>query len=124
MSTLIRRERTCAGAWGEPTRLARPIGARWRSRDRNRSAAFSSGGYLSLPVCRRPLMSGVRMCSRHPETVDRIALEVELDQDHRFLADDPAVMTRFDRDDLRRLVFHDAAVGVFDVDLAAREEAD
>ena len=56
----------------------------------------------------------------HAEAVDGVALEVELDQHDRFLADDPAVVARFDRDDLRRLVLDDAAVGVFDVNLAAR----
>ena len=32
----------------------------------------------------------------HPETADRILLEVEFDQDDRFLAHDPAVVSRFD----------------------------
>ena len=40
------------------------------------------------------------------------------------LPDHPAIMARLDRHDLRSLVFHDTAVGVFDVDLAARQEAD
>ena len=42
----------------------------------------------------------------------------------RLFADHPAVVPRLDRDDLRRLVLDDAAVGVFDVNLAAREESD
>src|SRR3954451_17554114 len=68
--------------------------------------------------------SAVRMARRHPEPVDGVPLEVELDQHHRLLADHPAVVPRFDRDNLRRLVLDDAAVGVLDVNLAAREEAD
>jgi len=64
------------------------------------------------------------MSARHPESIDRVPLEVELDQHDRLFADDPAVMTRFDRDDLWRLVLDDAAVGVFDVDFAADEEPD
>ena len=72
-------------------------------------------GRRQSPVCVR---------GRHPEAVHGVALEVELDQDDRLLADDPAVVARLDRDDLRRLVLDDAAVGVLDVDLAAREEAD
>jgi hypothetical protein len=61
---------------------------------------------------------------RHAEAVDGVALEVELDQHHGLFADHPPVMPRIDRDDLRRLVLDDAAVGVLDVDLAAREEPD
>src|SRR5438552_6578038 len=61
---------------------------------------------------------------RHAETLNRIALEIEFNQNDRFLPDDPSVVPRLYRDDLRRLVLDDAAVGVFDVDLAAREEPD
>jgi len=61
---------------------------------------------------------------RHAETADGVALEVELDQHDRLAADDPAVVTRLDRHNLRRLVLDDAAVGVLDVDLAVREETD
>src|SRR5215471_3001597 len=64
------------------------------------------------------------MTARHAEPADRVALEVELDQHHRFLADHPPVVTRLDRDDLRRAVLHDAAVRVLDVNLTARQEAD
>jgi len=39
-------------------------------------------------------------------------------------ADDPSVVAGFDRDDLRRRVLDDAAVCVFDVNLAVHEEAD
>src|SRR5258705_7141557 len=64
------------------------------------------------------------MVTRHPEAADRITLEVEFDQHRRLLAHDPAVMARFDRHDLRSLVFHDTTVGVFDVDFAPGKEAD
>ena len=61
---------------------------------------------------------------RHSETSDRVALEVEFDQHDGLLAHDPTVMARFDRHNLRSSVFHNAPVGVFDVDFAARQEAD
>jgi hypothetical protein len=54
----------------------------------------------------------------HAQAADRVAFEIEFDHDDRLAPNDPAVMARFDRHDLRSLVFHDAAVGVFDVDLA------
>jgi len=60
----------------------------------------------------------------HPEPADRIAFEVELDQHHGFLADDPAVMSRLYRHDLGRLVLHDTPVGIFDVNFAARQKSD
>ncbi len=60
----------------------------------------------------------------HPEALNRIALEIELDEHHRFFPNHPAVVPGLDRDNLRRLVFDDAAVGVFDVDFASRQEAD
>src|SRR5262245_59856299 len=72
----------------------------------------------------RAFGSRVTVSVRHAQASDRVALEIEFDQHHRLAADDPAVMSRLDRDDLRRLVFDDAAVGVFDVNLAARQEAD
>ena len=59
-----------------------------------------------------------------PRRLDRVALEVELDHHHRLVAHDPAVMARFDRHDLRRLVLHDAPVGILDMDFAARQKAD
>src|SRR5215831_4925389 len=61
---------------------------------------------------------------RHAEAIDGVAFEIELDHHDRFLADDPTVVPGVDGDDLRRLMFDDAAVGVLDVNLAAREEAD
>ena len=61
---------------------------------------------------------------RHPESADRVTLEIEFDQHDWFLAHNPTVMPRIDRHDLGSLVFHDTAVGVFDVDFAARQKAD
>ena len=55
----------------------------------------------------------------HAEAAHRIALEIKFDQDHRLPANDPAIVAGIDRDHLRRLVFDDAAVGVFDMDFAA-----
>jgi hypothetical protein len=60
----------------------------------------------------------------HPQTLDRISLEIEFDQDDRFVPDDPAVVSGVDRDDLRRLALDPAAVGVFDMEPAAGEKAD
>jgi hypothetical protein len=64
------------------------------------------------------------MAVRHPQSPHRVALEVELDHDDWLGADHPAVVAGIDRDDLRRLVFDDAAVGVFDVNLAVGQEPD
>jgi hypothetical protein len=61
---------------------------------------------------------------RHTESADRVALEVELDDDSRPVAHDPAVVARLDGDDLGSDQFDLAAVGVLDVDLAASQEAD
>lgn len=61
---------------------------------------------------------------RHSEPADCFSFEIELNQHDRLGADDPAVVTRVDGDDLRRPVLDDAAVGVFDVDLPVREKAD
>ena len=61
---------------------------------------------------------------RHSETTDRVPFEIEFDQHDRLSADDPAVMARVDRHNLRSLVLDDTTVGVFDVDLAADEEPD
>src|SRR5438552_17746476 len=60
----------------------------------------------------------------HSEAADRVTLEVEFDQHHGLLTHDPTVVARLYRDDLRRLVFHHAAVGVFDVNFAVRQETD
>src|SRR6266851_9083357 len=61
---------------------------------------------------------------RHPEAADRVALEVEFDQHHRFVSHHPAVVARLDRHNLRRLVLDHTAVVVLDVNFAAGEKAD
>ena len=61
---------------------------------------------------------------RHSETADGVTLEIEFDQYHWLLAHDPTVVARFDRHNLRSLVFDDTTVGVFNVDLATRQESD
>ena len=68
--------------------------------------------------------SVVPVGARHPHALHRFALEIELDQHDRFLADHPAVVPGIDRDDLRRLEFDDASVGVLNVNLAVRQEPD
>lgn len=60
----------------------------------------------------------------HPEAPNRVALEIELDQNHRLTPDHPAVMAGFDGDNLRRPVLHDTAIRVLDVNLAADEKPD
>ena len=41
-------------------------------------------------------VSAVTMAARNPETADRIALEIDFDPHHRFVAHDPPVMARLD----------------------------
>src|SRR6266446_1188670 len=60
----------------------------------------------------------------HSEAADRFTFEVEFDQHHRLVTHHPTVMARLDRHNLRSLVLHDTAVGVFDVDFTPGEEAD
>ena len=60
----------------------------------------------------------------HAETTDSVSFEIEFDQHDRLPADDPAVVPRIDRHNLRSPVLDDTTVGVFDVDLAAHEEPD
>jgi len=50
--------------------------------------------------------------------------EVELDQHNRLVAHYPAVVTGFDRNDLRCSILQHAAVGQFRVDLATRQKTD
>ena len=64
----------------------------------------------------------VTMDLGHAESADGVTLEVEFDQHHGLPAHNPTVMTRVDRHDLGGLVFDDAAVGVLDVDFAARQK--
>src|SRR5688500_18737201 len=64
------------------------------------------------------------MALGHPEALYRLALEVELNEHHGLVADDPAIMARFDRDDLRRLALHATAVRILDMDASTRKEPD
>jgi hypothetical protein len=59
---------------------------------------------------------------RHPELADRLALEVEFDQDCSLTTDNPAIMTGLDDDNLWSRELDSAAVRVLDVDLAAGQE--
>src|SRR5439155_3772458 len=61
---------------------------------------------------------------RKAEAARRSLLGVELDQHGLLVADDPGVVTRLDRDHLRRRVVEGTAVGVLAGDVAAGEEAD
>ena len=45
----------------------------------------------------------VAVSARHAEPLDRVSLEVELDEDGGLVADHPTVVPRLDGDDLRRL---------------------
>jgi len=60
---------------------------------------------------------------RHPQTTDGVAFEVKLDQHRRLIPNDPAVMPRLDRHDLRRRALQGAAIRILDVDLASSEKA-
>src|SRR5262249_47305679 len=71
-----------------------------------------------------PIDPSVSVTLWHTQPADGVALEVEFDEHDRLLADHPPVVARIDRDDLRRLVLDDAAVGVLDMDFAAGQEAD
>ena len=64
------------------------------------------------------------MRAGHSQPVDRIPLKIELDDHDGLLADNPAVMTRLDRENLWSLVLDHAAVGVLDVNLTTDEESD
>src|ERR1017187_3319307 len=70
------------------------------------------------------LRSPVPVRSRHSELADRLALEVEFDQDRSLITDNPAIMTGLDDDDLRSRKLDSAAVRILDVDLAAGQEPD
>jgi len=69
-------------------------------------------------------VSAVPMAVRHAQPTGGLSFEIELDHHNRFFADDPPVVTRLDRDDLRSTMLDDASVRIFDVNLAVDEEAD
>src|ERR1051325_8153782 len=60
---------------------------------------------------------------RHPEFANRIPLEVELDKHRGLFADDPPVMSRLNHDGLRSRELQLASVRIFNMDLAAHQEA-
>jgi hypothetical protein len=61
---------------------------------------------------------------RHTESIDRVPLEIELDQHRRFSSDDMPVMAGCNGDNLRRLIDLDTAVLVDHVDPALDKESD
>jgi hypothetical protein len=61
---------------------------------------------------------------RHPEPIDGLSLEVELDQHRRLVTHDPPLVSRFDDDELRSYEFQGAAICVLNMDLAADQETD
>jgi hypothetical protein len=54
----------------------------------------------------------------------RFRFEVDLDEDRGVVANNPRIMPRIDAHDLRCDEFIRAAIGILDMDLAPREEAD
>jgi hypothetical protein len=64
------------------------------------------------------------MAAGQAEACRRLVLEVELDHDGGLGTDDPAVVPRLDGEHRGRRILLDAAVGIPDVDAAAREEPD
>jgi hypothetical protein len=80
-----------------------------RHRSGSCSSAFSRSSTMPMRV-------------RHPEAADSVALEIKFDHHDGFVANDPAIVTRIDRDNLRRLVLDNAAVRVLDMNLALHQE--
>ena len=64
------------------------------------------------------------MAVRHAQPTGGFFFEIELDHHNRFIADDPAVVSWLDRDDLRSTMLDDASVRILDVNLAVDQEAD
>jgi hypothetical protein len=63
------------------------------------------------------------MAVRHAQTVHRVAFKIEFNHHHGLVPDHPSVVTRFNRDDLWRLVFNDSTIRVLDMYFAASQEA-
>jgi hypothetical protein len=61
---------------------------------------------------------------QHPEPTDSVALEIELDQHRRFVANNPPIMSRFDANGLRSHELQGAAIRVLNMDLTAGKEPD
>jgi len=66
----------------------------------------------------------VAMAVRHAQPTGGLTLEIEFDHHDGFSADDPAVVSWLDRNDLWRTMLDNASVRIFDVNLAVDQEAD
>jgi hypothetical protein len=66
----------------------------------------------------------MRVLGRQAEALGRLALEVEFDHDSGFLARDPRVVTRLQRDHCWGFMLEAAAIGVAPLDPTASEEPD
>ena len=64
------------------------------------------------------------MRGRHPEAARSVAFKIEFDHDGRLVAHHPSIVPRLNSYNLRRGELQQAAVGVLNMDLAARQEAD
>jgi len=82
---------------------------------------LAAASFIGLVVAAVPVL---RLRGYTAEAAGGLAFEVDLDQDGRLVADDPAVVAGLDRDHLGRGELGGAAVGVADADPAARDEAD
>lgn len=60
----------------------------------------------------------------HTEALDGVALEIELDQHGRFVADHVAIVAGRNGDDVRSFIDLDATVGIRHVDAARYQEPD
>ena len=84
----IMRRWVCFVAPASTTRVGETTSTRRRNCRRGASPPFWTGTLSRASVASRmPVRVG------HPQTADRILLEVEFDQDDRFLAHDPAVVS-------------------------------
>src|ERR1035441_1162185 len=77
-----------------------------------RSSGFSQIGRNTPARPENLLPSPVPVRLRHAELADRLALEVEFDQDRSLITDYPAIMTGLDDDDLRSRELDSAAVRI------------
>jgi hypothetical protein len=68
--------------------------------------------------------SAVSMTVWHAQAAGGLTFEIELDHHNRFFADDPSVVSWFDRHDLRSTMLDDASVRILDVNLAVDQKAD
>src|SRR5664280_2562953 len=107
-------------AGGTQAERAAGCGVGVGSRQARVPAFLRASATLRSPRSLLPSPVPVRL--RHAELADRLALEVEFDQDRSLITDNPAIMTRLDNDDLRSRELDSAAVRILDVDLAAGQE--